>query len=312
MPCERWYWVPRGVDITERYLFVVWFNRLFWNKGLKKLFQEKVPDSVVTYIFDFTRFLQHSEMFGILDLRKADTFESHKSLNLVFTKIYDPSFDFVCWLCFHEVTSSSIPALFEMNLEASISTSGLSARKDFQLIVRGWVIHIDSQAVHMNEGFIFACHSFLENAGNIFLFLLTLFYSVSDFLKYLLHINIYVFFIKYGHFSINQPLCVSNDLIQIAKFNTAIPGNYTHVSALFHLFLGSDCITALKLPTYMFLLHNSNLPPLPPPPHGPRKKGGGGGGGGGKNFKKMDCHVMLRFFWRFFMMWHRNKISFLC
>ena len=73
---------------------------------------------------------------------KPDNFESHNSLKLCFTDIWDLSYNFVECESFLESNSPDIFALYEINLDDSIDSGIFSVRGYLPLIWKDSITHM--------------------------------------------------------------------------------------------------------------------------------------------------------------------------
>ena len=108
--------------------------------------------------------------------------KSQNSQELSFTNILGLCSNFVDSLSFLKSNSPDILDLCETNLDDSIDSDSFFVRAYLPSIRKDSVTHMDSIAVCMKEGLLFALGLSLENSANSYLcFLLALLHSVSSF-----------------------------------------------------------------------------------------------------------------------------------
>ena len=113
---------------------------------------------------------------------KIDDFESHNSLNLIFTNIRGLCLSFVECESFLKSNSPDLLALCETNLDDSIDFGNFFVKVYLLLIQKDSVTHTYGLAVYVKEGLPFAWDLSLENSVDSYLCLqLALLYSVSYF-----------------------------------------------------------------------------------------------------------------------------------
>ena len=169
------------VWISLRSLSVICYGRWNLSKGHKNYFKDWCfMNSQPT--FPLLTYLNFWIMAILSKACKLDNFESHNSLKLSFTNIWDYCLNFADWESFLEINSPDILALFKTNLDDSIDSGNFSVRVYLPLIRKDSSTHMHGLAVYVKEGLPFARHLSLENSADSYLcFQLALFHSVSYF-----------------------------------------------------------------------------------------------------------------------------------
>ena len=113
---------------------------------------------------------------------KPDKFESHNSLRLSFTNIWDLCSNFIKCESFLESNAPEILALCKTNLDDAFDSSNFSVRGFLPLMRKNSITHVHGLTVYVKEGLPFPWDLSLENFANTYLcFWLALLHSLSYF-----------------------------------------------------------------------------------------------------------------------------------
>ena len=154
---------------------------------------QKLLLGLLSYELAAYKIFKLNELWSYYQTCKPDNFESHNSLKLSFTNIWDLRSNFVECKSFLESNSPDILALCETNLDDSIDSGNFSVRGYLPLIRKDSGTHMHGLTVYVKEGLPFAQDLSLENfADSYFCFRLALLHSVLLLFSLLLTLFIFV------------------------------------------------------------------------------------------------------------------------